>query len=208
MTNAIAKKPEDALTQTEADSLTKWRRASDYAPLATVTAIKMYQLYLLGHTCDEIVKSNENKFSLGMVVDARMRHDWDRRRAEYIDKLYNEAGDIVKQRQMESALFLGDMLAAAHVEFGEKMQKYIQTRDPADLPANFRLDSITKYKMAIDGLMRVTGQDKKEASGAAVQVIGNNVTLQEAPNKKLDPKQSLDLLRVLEQIDSAEGKKK
>lgn len=202
----LVKKDEDTLTATEQTELTKYRRQADYAPLATATAIRMYQLYLLGHSCEDIVRANDNKFSLGMIVDARLRHEWDRRRDEYIDRLYDEAGDLVKQRQIESAIFLGDMLAAAHTEFGAKLQKYIQTRDPADLPDTFRVDSITKYKMVVDAIMRVTGQDKKDVPGAAVQVIGNNVTLQEAPSKKVTSQQSFDILRALEQMDANEKK--
>lgn len=203
----LAKRPEDALTPFEQEELTKARRTDGFAPISSLVAVKMYQLFLLGHTCEEIVRANDHKFSLGMVLDARIRHEWDRRREGYLDKLYEEAGNLVKQRQVESAFFLGDMLAAAHAEYGTKLQKFIQTRDPADLPETFKVDSITKYKMVVDALVLVTGQDRKKTPGAQVQVIGNNVTLQEAPKKAMTGEEGFNILRALEQMDAIDGKK-
>lgn len=206
MSSEIIKKPEEDLTVTEQEELQKWRRSPTFAPISTVIAVRMYQLYLLGHTCEEIVHANENHFTLGMVLDARIRHEWDRRREEYLDVLYAEAGTIVKQRQIEGAIFLGDMLAAAHAEYGPKLQKFIQTRDPNDLPDTFRVDSITKYKMVVDAIMKITGQDKKEVPGAAVQVIGNNITLES--KKPMTGQEGFNLLRAMDQLDAVdEGKK-
>jgi len=202
----IIKRPEDNLTKIEQEELTKYRRSDGYAPLAASTAVRLYQLFLLGHSCEEIVRTNDNRFPLGMVVDARIRHDWDRRRTEYIDRLYEEAGSMVRQRQVESAMFLGDMLAAAHAEYGPKFQKFIQSRDPKDLPPEFKIDTPTKYKMVIDGLMKITGQDKKDAAGAAVQVIGNNVMLQESGSKTVTSQEGFDILKQLERLDSEKVK--
>jgi hypothetical protein len=201
MSDEIVKRPEDSLSVSEQEELHRWRRGKETAPLALSTAFRMYQLFLLGHSCEEIARSNEGRFPLGMILDSRLRHEWDKRRAEYLDKLYSEAGEMLRQRQVESAAFLGDMLAAAHAEIQPQLQKFIQTRDVNDLPNTFRADSITKYKMIVDALMKVTGQDRKEG-GAAVQVIGNNVTVGEKSQKApLSGSDALALLRAFDTMD-------
>jgi hypothetical protein len=201
VTDEIVKRPEDALTAVEREEWQKWRRTAT-APLSPAVAVRLYELFLLGHSCDDIVRANENKFPLGMVLDARLRHEWDRRREAYLERLYSEAGENVRQRQVESAVFLTDVLAAAHVEHGDKLKKFLQTRDPKDLPDVFKVTSITTYKMVIDSLMKVTGQDKKPGdTGPAVQVIANNATLNEAPKKGLTGQDALSVLKAFEQMD-------
>lgn len=203
MSDDIDKPPDDGLTVLEREEWQKWRRSNDPSPLAASTALKMYELFLLGHSCEEIVRSNENRFPLGLVVDARMRYKWDRRRDEYLNKLFNDAGDIVRQRQIEGAVFLGDVLAAAHKQYGGQLRKFMQTGDVKDLPDQFKADSITKYKMIVDALTKITGQDKKDAPTItpAVQVIGNNVTLAEQPKGAMDSQDALTLLRLLDDKD-------
>lgn len=207
MSNDIVKaevvNTEPNLTEWEFEQYSKWRRSKDTSPLAISTALKMYEMFLLGHSCEEIYRANDQKFPLGMILDARLRYEWDRRRSAYLDQLFGEVGIAVKQRQVEGAMFLGDVLAAAHQQFGDKVKKFLQTKDPNDLPAELKVTSITTYKMVIDALMKITGQDQKGGGNAtpAVQVIGNNVTLQEAPKKKLGSSQAFDLLKELERLD-------
>lgn len=203
MTDALAPKPEDILTPFESEQLAKWKRSKDLAPLSPIVAVRMYELFLLGHSCEEIFRANEQKFPLGMILDARLRHDWDRRRDAYIESLYNEAGNSVKQRTVESAMFLGDLLAAAHIQHGDKLRKFIQTKDVNDLPDELKIDTITKYKMVIDAFKFVTGQADQKGGTPAVQVIGNNVTLQEQPKQKAQTsgQDALSILKALDQLD-------
>lgn len=203
MSDEITQPAIPELTEWEFEQFSKWRRSKDTAPLALSTALKMYEMFLLGHSCEEIFRANDQKFPLGMILDARIRYGWDKRRAAYLDQLFGEVGVAVKQRQVEGAMFLGDVLAAAHLQFGDKVKKFLQTKDPNDLPDALKVTSITTYKMVVDALMKVTGQENQRggAPGPAVQVIGNNVTLQEAPKKKLGSSQAFDLLKELEKID-------
>lgn len=168
----------------------------------------MYELFLLGHSCAEIAKANDNRFPVGMILDARIRHEWDKHRKEAVEHLFREVGGMVRQRQLEGAMFLGDMLAAAHKQYGHQLRKFIQTRDTKDLPDAFKVDSITKYKMVIDALIKITGQDKKDAPGPAVQVFTNNATLQEAaPNSSIKSEDAFAMLKALQQMDEEKGKK-
>lgn len=197
------KKPEDALTVMESEALYKWRRGEDTTPLSPFVAVKMYELFLLGHTCEEIVRSNDNKFALGLVVDARLRHNWDSRREAYLEQLYAEAGTAVKQRQVEGAVFLSDMLAAAHKEYGAKFHKYLQTGDAKDLDDRMKISSITQYKMVIDGLKAITGQDKKAAPAEAPVV---NINVPAAP-EITTPTEAHNIIDMLNALDEAEPKK-
>lgn len=197
-------KTEPNLTEWEFEQYSKWRKSKDTSPLALSTALKMYEMFLLGHSCEEIFRANDQKFPLGMILDARLRYEWDKRRSAYLDQLFGEVGVAVKQRQVEGAMFLGDVLAAAHQQFGDKVKKFLQTKDPNDLPAELRVTSITTYKMVIDALMKITGQDQKGGAGGTntpVQVIGNNITLQEAPKKRMQSAQAFDVLKELEKLD-------
>jgi hypothetical protein len=161
MTSSLAVRPEENLSVLEREAYDKWRRGPDQTPLSPLVALKMYELYLLGHSCDDIVKANENKFPLGIIINARLSHEWDRRRTAYLERLYDDAGNVVRQRQIESAFFLADALAVAHKEFGQKFKEYLQTGDPKVLKGlDLKVTSITTYKMVVDALMKVTGQEK------------------------------------------------
>lgn len=207
MSDEIIKRPEDGLSVLEKEELTKFRRSGS-APLALSTALKMYELFLLGKSCEEIMRANDSRFPLGMILEARIRYDWDKRREAYIESLFTETTGLVKQRQLESAVFLGDLVAAAHKQFGSKIQKFIQSGDVADLPSDFKVTSITSYKMVVDAFMKITGMDQKQKGDekAGVNVIANNVTLQEQPKTPMVGQDALSILKGLEQLDRKDKK--
>jgi hypothetical protein len=200
MSDELAKKPEDSLTESEREELFKWRRTADAAPLALSLSVRMYELFLLGHSCDAIAKANDNRFPLGMILDARVRHQWDKHRDEEVSRLLKDVGTVVRQRQAEGAMFLGDLLASAHLQFGQQLRKFIQTRDPKDIPDQFRVDSLTKYKMVLHALELIIGTDDKK-SAPSVQVFTQNATLQEGGSKKLTPDDAFKFLEALDQED-------
>lgn len=209
MSEALVKKPEDNLTPIEREAYDKWRRGNDTSPLSPVVALKMYELFLLGHSCEEIVRANENKFPLGMVINARLMHDWDRRRQAYLDSMYEEAGKVVRQRQIEAALFLGDALAVAHKEFGQKFRAYLQTGDDKIIKdIGLKVTSITSYKMLVDAFMKVTGQEKNgKDSAPLVQMNINGGSATVTDGKKattVTGQDAFNLLRSLEVIDATE----
>ncbi|WNM70313.1 hypothetical protein [Myxococcus phage Mx1] len=207
MTDELARRPEEEdFTAVERDAYQKWKRGPDTTPLSPTVAVKMYQLFLAGHTCEEISRINENRFPLGLILHSRIRFEWDRRRDEYLGHLFDDVAGVMRQRQVESALFLADLLAVAHREYGDKLKKYLQTGDEKDLPKNFKITSITMYKMTVDALMKVTGQDKPKSDGQPlVQIHAQNVGVSDGKEKTLDGQSAHSLLELL---DMAEKKSK
>lgn len=209
MTSALATRPEDNLTVMEREAYDKWRRGTDTTPLSPVVALKMYELFLLGHSCEDIARANENKFPLGMVVNARIVHDWDRRRSAYLDKMYEDAGNVIRQRQIESAFFLSDVMAVAHKQFGQKLRTYIQTGDESVLKGiDLKVTSLTTYKMAIDALMKVTGQEKPGKDGAPLVQINTGgapaTVTDKSGNTVTTGEDAFTFLKALERVDQAE----
>jgi hypothetical protein len=213
MTTALAVRPEDNLTTLEREAYDKWRRGPDQTPLSPVVALKMYELFLLGHSCDDIVRTNDNKFGLGMIVHARVMHDWDRRRQSYLDQMYEDAGAVIRQRQIESAFFLSDVMAVAHKEFGSKLKAYLQTGDPEHLKKlDLKVTSLTSYKMAVDALMKVTGQEKPNKDSAPLVQINNNggntTVTDKSGNTVTTGEDAFAFLKGLDRVDQADKVKK
>lgn len=213
MTTTLAKRPEDNLTILEREAYDKWRRGPDQMPISPVVALKMYELFLLGHSCDDIVRTNDNKFPLGMVLHSRVMHDWDRRRQAYLDQMYEDAGNVIRQRQIESAFFLSDVMAVAHKEFGAKLKAYLQTGDPEHLKKlDLKVTSLTSYKMAIDALMKVTGQEKPSKDSAPLVQIntgGSSATVTDkAGNTVTTGEDAFAFLKALDKVDQVEKGKK
>lgn len=123
----------------------------------------MFELYLNGSTCDEIVKINNNQFTLGQVLEVRVRDSWDDKREKHLSDLYGGIREKVKQTQMEAVAFTSDLLAAAHKQYGQKLKRYLQSGDEKDL-GTLSLSGLQSYQKAVDILMKLTGQDKKEAA--------------------------------------------
>jgi hypothetical protein len=213
MTTALATRPEDNLTPLEREAYDKWRRGADQTPVSPIVGLKMYELFLLGHTCDDIVRTNENKFPLGQVLHARVMHEWDRRRQAYLDQMYEDAGNVIRQRQIESAFFLADVMAVAHKEFGAKLKAYLQTGDKEHLKGlDLKVTSLTSYKMAIDALMKVTGQEKPSKDSAPLVQIntggGGTTVTDKAGNTVTTGEDAFAFLKALDRVDQAEKVKK
>lgn len=200
----------DPLNKMEQEELSKWKRSADTTPLSPFIAANLYQLFLLGHSCEDIAKSTgDTKFPLGLILDARVRHRWDERREAYLEHLYAEAGQTVRQRQVEGAIFLGDVLAAAHLEFGPKFRRFVETGNPKDLDEKFKVTSITSYKMVIDALRAITGQDvKKQDAGPLVSITTGSASVEAVAQKGLASGDAHDLLRMLDAADKQVEAKK
>lgn len=210
----VYKAPEEYLVSYEKEELAKWRRRNE-PPLSQMTAIQFYQLFLIGHSCEEIVKANENRFPLGMVLDARVRYEWDKRREIYLEKLYKEAEENVKQRQHESAVFITDLMAVTHKLYGQRAKSYLQTGDPKALKdlQDYELGSLAKYRIAVDILSKVTGQDRapRKADAPLVQInaanVNNEKPEEEKPQLPADTS-PFDILQMLQRVDEERLKEK
>lgn len=129
------------------------------APLAPTFNQKLYELYLQGFPCAEIVTSNPG-LDLGAVIRARVDGDWDARRDRYTAGLLNESANTLKQTAAESLKFLSLVLTVAHKEHGEKLRRYLVSGDPKDL-GDFKIESFKGYKIIIDTIAQLIGANQK-----------------------------------------------
>ncbi len=127
------------------------------APLAPSTAGKFFELFLQGHSCEEIAKLNPG-FGLGIVVKARLDHHWDDLRNEHMLELMKGIRSRVQQSHLEAVVFAADAMAVYHKLMGDKFKKFLQTGDPAEL-GEFKNASFRTYKDFVDMLLKLTGQD-------------------------------------------------
>jgi hypothetical protein len=162
MSDAPIEKADLALQKLTADEDIEYRRylASGKPPLSPGAALKLYELFVQGIECDRIASLNPT-LGLGIILRARIDHEWDRRRAEYLADLYSGANERLRQVGAESLNFMGIALAAAHKDLGKHYEKYLMTGDPADL-GPFRIMSFKTYKDVIETLVKLTGQDNKK----------------------------------------------
>jgi hypothetical protein len=182
------KDPLDALSPEEMKAYKAYLKKND-PPLAPRVQAELFSLYINGSTTEEIAKLNPN-FSLGMVVRAKVDGLWDQRRDAHLDHLFSTVRDRVSQVQMESVVFTSDLLASANKMFGDKIKKYIQTGDEAEL-GTLKIDSLKQYRDAVELLLKLTGQDKK------IEVKGETKTTVEFKGK-LNPKEAAALLKLAE----------
>jgi hypothetical protein len=162
------------LTPEEREVLERFKDEKGKPSISVALSLKMFELYLNGSTCEEIVKVNNNQFSLGQVLEVRVRDGWDEKKDRYLADLYGGIVDKVRQTQMESVGFTADLLAVAHKQFGHKLKRYLQTGDEKEL-GPLSLNGLLQYQKAVDILMKLTGQDKKEAA-SKLQIPAAQVT--------------------------------
>lgn len=145
--------------------------------------MQFYELFLNGYSCEEIAKLNEGKFDPGMIIDARVRHEWDARKSAHLESLYGGLLEKVKATQAEGAVFLTDMLSAAHKMYGSKIKKYLQTGDPKDL-GGLQIESLDSYRKILETLMTLTGQHSgKTGQQPKVQIVAQgDVTVSNEPS--------------------------
>lgn len=129
-------------------------------PLAPQTAAAFYNLYLNGSDCREIHRLNSS-FPYESVLWARVKYNWDAQRDEYVFQLQLGIKDKMVRAQLETASFLTDVLAAARKKHGDKIKKYLQTGNDADLGNAMNVDTIHGLLKAVEGLQKITGQDRE-----------------------------------------------
>lgn len=134
---------------------------SGKAPLSPVVERQLYELFLNGKTTTDIQKINP-QFSLGMIVRARIDGDWDSKRETHIADLLEGIKDRVQHTQLEAVNFACDLLSAVHKMQGDKIKKYLQTGDEADLEGAGLNLGLKTYETVIRLLLELTGQNKEK----------------------------------------------
>ncbi len=154
----LAPSSEDILTETERIGLAAYRKQGSQMRLSADTQLRLYALFLAGHSCQEIQGLNK-AFSLGQILTARLEGKWDQRRTEYLDSLFTTVRSRVQQATLESIGFITDQLAAVHKHYGEKAKRYLQSGDIKDFDG-FGAEDIKGYKVLIESLQKITGTEK------------------------------------------------
>lgn len=185
-----------ALTHLTPDELAVYEkyRASGKPPLSVKLSTSLYELWLQGVSMDEMVELNKG-LSLGAIIQCRIENRWDERRGAYVAQLMVEAQDRMRMIALESANFIGVLLAVAQKRHGSALKKYLQTGDEAHL-TGFDIQSIQQYKAVIETLAKITGQDSKrdvKVSGEVKVDAGGTVP------SSITPEQAAAILKLLEE---------
>lgn len=151
--------PMHLLPQNEKYAL-QYFQNSKQSPISPSTAGKMFELYLVGHSCSEIRKLNP-AYTLGQIVHAKVTYNWDQQREEHINEIVSTARSRVQQSELESVGLMCDMLAAARKMHGDKYKKYLQSGDEKDLAGAMEVYSFRQFKEILEMLLKITGQDVK-----------------------------------------------
>jgi hypothetical protein len=176
-----------ALTQEQKEALLTERELREYRiymrlqqpPMAPSTQARFFALFLNGLNCEEIHRLNPNGFSLGAIVRARLENDWDLKRLEHQEQLMARVRERVQQVTLETVERIANELAASNKLVNDKVLKYLQTGDPAEL-AGTNIGSVRHLKEMVELLAKLTGQDaKKTQVGGTVE--HRHTIAQEAP---------------------------
>lgn len=128
-------------------------------PLAPDTVTALFQLYLNGSDCAEVHRLNKG-LPYEAILWARVKFDWDAHRDKLIVERQEKIRDKVLNSQLQTTELMADLLAATAKKHGDKIKKYIQTGDEADLGGSLSIDNLHQLLKIAEGLQKITGQDK------------------------------------------------
>lgn len=193
-TTALERRPVAELSKAERLAYDSWCARSEPA-LSPQFQAQLFELFLNGSSCEEIVKLNPG-LQLGSVVAARIRGNWDERRDEHLNKLLEGIRERVQQVTLETVEVMADTLAVANKMHAKKLKKYLQTGNPEDLKGiDFTPTSMRQYKDVVDLLMKLTGQDKQQkVSGEIKHTVDTPVPVAAVP---INGDQSAQILAII-----------
>lgn len=183
------------LDERERQALAKWK-LSTHPALSPDLNAKLFRLFLNGKSTHEIHRIN-SQYSLGQIVDARIKGEWDRRSQEHLDELLTGVKLRVQQVTLETIDFFADLIAAANTMHGDAIKKYLQTRNPDDL-GKLRIDSLDGYKKAIELFQKLTGQDKQSNVGGTLTVMHKvDESMKSKGGNVPTPEEAAEVLKLL-----------
>lgn len=167
--------------------------------LSPTLSSQLYELFLAGKSCEEIVRLNPG-ISLGQVVRARVEDNWDERKERHTTQLMDGIRERVQHSTIENVAFLSDLLAATRKYYGDKIAKYLQTGNVDDLGATVNLiGSMKAFKETAELMMKMTGQESTKA-----EIIHRHTVDQPVPTETtLSEEQAAQILAI---FDSKEKK--
>jgi len=176
-------------------------------PLAASTSAKFFQLYLQGHSTQEIAKLFP-AFGLGMIVRSRVEDGWDAQRDAHLQNLLGNIRQVAQKTQLEAVRFVADGLAVFQRLAGEKFQRYLQSGDVKDL-GEYEGISFKQYKELLELLLKLTGQDStKKVSGDVLHRHVVEESSQPITVRANRPMTSTEAEVLLERLDTGPKVKK
>jgi uncharacterized protein YfaQ (DUF2300 family) len=105
----------------------------------------------------------------------------------------------VSNTQVEAIGFACDLMAGFHKLQGDKLKKYIQTGDPAEL-GELSTMNIKTYVTAVELLLKLTGQDKQGSDKKITGEIVHKHEVEQVVNTKtgLSQKQAAKILEIID----------
>lgn len=204
----LSKEAETSITQRELDAY-RMEVSRRLPPLSPSTAAGLYALFLRGISCDEISRINPG-FNLGIIIRARIENDWDSQKALYTKQLLEGVRERVKQVELEAVEYAIHRMSAEHKLKGDRLKKFLQSGDPADLQGlEVELMGTKGYKEAIENLLKITGQgpaNKQQVSGDIFHHHVVDPALVEQP--KVLPPAPADTADFIKQFKEKTGKAK
>jgi hypothetical protein len=160
---------------------------------------RLFQLYLMGKSLDEIQRTNK-AYTLGMMVQCKVDGNWDERLDEYMQELLDGVKDRVRQTQLEAIYFTTDQLSLTHARFRQGMMKYLETGDESHL-GDLVIKNAKQYREAIELMMLLTGQDNptkkvEQKVTHKVEVVEEKAKPKELPSAPGDLLKLLDVAEV------------
>jgi len=108
------------------------------------------------------------------------------------------ASGRIAQVQVDTALTLANILAAKNKLYQDRVLRFLQTGDETHI-ADLGLGGIDGYRKLIEGLQKVTGQDKKkDDDSAAIPVVHLHHTVEQvSPDRPPTAKQAEEIVDAI-----------
>ena len=162
--------------------------------LALVTANRFFELYLNGNTIDEIQSLNPS-FHRECIQWAKVKYDWDKAREDYVNRLQSGVVEKVLKAQLEATSLYADIISVTVKKHGNKYKKYLQTGEMKDLEGAIQIDSIAGLGKVIEGLQKITGQDRQHK---ITKEETTTVTIKAEMNDSgLSPEAAAEVLKII-----------
>lgn len=151
---------ENGLTEKEARVLAKY--VEDGKPgLAKVRSDSMKTIYALGYSCEEIHEMFP-EYPLGLILHARMTHEWDKTKVDLSKKLDKIKENVIVSK-LESVQFLTEMLKAVHVKHRQEILRFLANPEREE-PPKVLPNSLHGYQQILSLLDEVMGNNQKKDS--------------------------------------------
>ena len=201
MTPDQLKRAEDLLNPKEREAL-KRVGTNPANKLAPATAAEFFALFLQGYSCEKIAEQNPNfgSLGLGLIVRARIEHNWDLERDKHIQDLMVGAKQALEKSTLDAIQFTSDGMAVFHKLVGNRFRKYLQTGDEECL-GDFRDMSFKSYRDFVALLKTLTASNTAaaETPRMGVEVVDNESAGTTSESRPVTSGEAADLLALLVQ---------